>query len=47
MFLTDAAGALATLACPAVLLTQGVVRQGLGQGADRVPALAARAVAAL
>ena len=47
MFLTDATDAMAALAGPAVLFAKGVVRQGLGQGADRVPALAARAVAAL
>ena len=47
MITTDTAGALASLACPAVLRTQGVVSQGLGQGADGVPALAARALAAL
>ena len=47
MILTDAAGALASLTCPAVLRTQGVVSQRLGQGADGVPALAARAFAAL
>ena len=47
VLLTDAAGALSALTRPAVLIAQGIVRQGLGQGADRVPALTARAGAAL
>ena len=47
MFAAHTANALSAEACPAVLLAQGGVREGLGQWADGVTAMAARGPGAL